>query len=491
MSATVADVLVDGLQRSGVVRLFAFPDPWPAAEVLEAARRRGLDVVSAEDAAAACIMAAVTGELTDTTGVVVAARATDVERAIPGIAHAGRDHAALIVLTTEAGAGSLLAPSVKASVSVAPTSAGRSIAQAINLALTAPRGPVHVDLRPGAAAPAVVMEATPLRPGPLPPASAPVLDEMARQLEAAARPVIVAGAQCRSAAAAQWLCPFAEALPAPVLVTVKAKGVLADRHPLHLGLWPDEGRRHAALLGLADLVVMIGVESGEGEESTLGPPVLRLAEAAADGARDRFVADVVGEIALVLAELAPRLRGRVRADWDVARLDQLKRGRRREANPAAPLTLEHAAEIARELAERGAVAAVDAGPDLPTVAAAWEAEAPHELLASAGLATTGFALPAAVAAQLVDPRRRVLCFTGEPGLAAAGCELRSVVRLGLPIVVVAVGDAARVGDQVGRAGIAMAAAADEAGYRHTLRRAIDARAPAVVSVGVRAAESTV
>ena len=63
-------------------------------------------------------------------------------------------------------------------------------------------------------------------------------------------------------------------------------------------------------------------------------------------------------------------------------------------------------------------------------------------LISNGLATMGFALPAAIAAQLVHPDRRVVCFTGDGGLMMVAAELETVARLRLPIVIVVFNDAA-------------------------------------------------
>jgi acetolactate synthase I/II/III large subunit len=54
----------------------------------------------------------------------------------------------------------------------------------------------------------------------------------------------------------------------------------------------------------------------------------------------------------------------------------------------------------------------------------------------------GFALPAAVAAQLVHSHRRVVCFSGDGGLMLAAAELETAVRRGLPIVVVVFDDGA-------------------------------------------------
>src|SRR5205823_6404507 len=57
-------------------------------------------------------------------------------------------------------------------------------------------------------------------------------------------------------------------------------------------------------------------------------------------------------------------------------------------------------------------------------------------------ATMGFALPAAIAAQLVCPEQRVVCFTGDGGFMMVVAELETAVRLRLPITVIAFNDEA-------------------------------------------------
>jgi acetolactate synthase-1/2/3 large subunit len=76
------------------------------------------------------------------------------------------------------------------------------------------------------------------------------------------------------------------------------------------------------------------------------------------------------------------------------------------------------------------------------VTAYWDAIELGECLISNGLATMGFALPAAIAAQLHHPDRRVVCFTGDGGLMMVAAELETVARLQLPILIVVFDDQA-------------------------------------------------
>jgi acetolactate synthase-1/2/3 large subunit len=71
----------------------------------------------------------------------------------------------------------------------------------------------------------------------------------------------------------------------------------------------------------------------------------------------------------------------------------------------------------------------------------WQCERPGDLLISNGLATMGFAVPAAIAAALHDPARGALAFTGDGGLLMGLGELATAATLGVKLIVVAFNDA--------------------------------------------------
>jgi acetolactate synthase-1/2/3 large subunit len=70
----------------------------------------------------------------------------------------------------------------------------------------------------------------------------------------------------------------------------------------------------------------------------------------------------------------------------------------------------------------------------------WSCSEPDDLLISHGLAATGFAIPAAIAASLHDPSRLVIAFVGDGGLANSMAELSTAVSAGVRIVVVVFND---------------------------------------------------
>ncbi len=156
---------------------------------------------------------------------------------------------------------------------------------------------------------------------------ADALDQAAKLIAAAHYPVLLLGVQCRGATEANWLRALAESVPAPVLITDQAKGVLPDSHPLVLGALTDH-RIEQAVMGRADLVVAIGLEPTELRPHAwpYRAPVVHLARAPHPGHCFIPAVEVIGEISLIIEELAPRLRQKTQANWDIALVDRLKRG---------------------------------------------------------------------------------------------------------------------------------------------------------------------
>ncbi len=151
------------------------------------------------------------------------------------------------------------------------------------------------------------------------------LDRAAELIRAASRPVVIAGLQC-SPEDAQWLRAFAEALPAPVLMTREAKGVLPEAHPLALGIFAG-GEQDDAMLGLADLIVTFALDPSEVNPQHWPYPalVVCLSRTPQSGLPFTPLVEVVGDLSLILEELAPLLRGKTQVDWDMFQLDRLKK----------------------------------------------------------------------------------------------------------------------------------------------------------------------
>jgi acetolactate synthase-1/2/3 large subunit len=465
--SSVAAVVADGLARSGAARAFAARGA--QRSMTEAARAHGLAVVETAGATAACVMAAVTAELVEAPGVAMVSLGR-IGPVVDGAAHATRDRAGVIVISDGAGDARLLDPVVKASAVADSASAAHWIAHAAQAAMADPRGAVHLAIPAAVAdAPAVPM-ATAVRRAPSSPPPSDALDALANTLGRAARPVLVVGLEA-GADDAKWIRALAESLPAPVLTTPKGKGALPDPHPLALGLI---GAAHP-LLAQADLVVALGVDDVE-----LSPGVWPVNVPLARISREPRADGISGVIALIIEELAPRLRERTRADWDVAALDRLKRSLR-PPTTGPGFARRRVVEIARDMTPAGTILALDV-----PLADAWPAVTPRECLVPNGVATLGFALPAALAAALARDGTRVVAIGAAAGFDAMAAEWSTAARIGAPIIAIAlnhqgatdVATAARV------AGVLVASAADEAGFRTRFERAWHADGPSLVDAHV-------
>src|SRR5207247_9299007 len=130
------------------------------------ARRRGLPVVLAHDEGAACVMAAVTGDLVSAPGAALAAPGPGVAAAATGVARATLDRSPMIFVT-DRHPGSV--HGCQASLAVDAGSASHWTAHAAQLAMNEPRAPVHLDVPAEVAGAPAVPAATACRPAPLPP----------------------------------------------------------------------------------------------------------------------------------------------------------------------------------------------------------------------------------------------------------------------------------------------------------------------------------
>jgi acetolactate synthase-1/2/3 large subunit len=258
MTPLVADVVADGLVAAGVAHVFTTSPP-AAGPVADAARARGLRFVESRSAATLAVMAAVTGELTETPGILVLS-AADAAAAIAGLRYATSAGAPLLLISDEAPVADV-APHVTV-VRVTNTAASTDIAHALGLTLQHPRRPRHVVLTPdiaGAAAQRAWSNESSGNVGAVAAPAPSVLDRAAGVFGDADRPVLVIGRRCRLGNTAPWLRALAEAVPMPVLATPKGRGVLPDPHPLMLGLLGDG----EAMLARADLIVAAGVDAPE------------------------------------------------------------------------------------------------------------------------------------------------------------------------------------------------------------------------------------
>ncbi|MEU5426058.1 thiamine pyrophosphate-binding protein [Streptomyces olivoreticuli] len=318
-----------------------------------------------------------------------------------------------------------------------------ALADAWRSALEAPAGPVWVEIPQDVLlAPAGVppVRALPADPRPLPPRPE-LIEEAAAALDAAERPVILAGGGVVRARAHVALRRLAEKLDAPVACTFGGKGAFPWEHPLSLRSWLED-RHTTDFLEQADVLLVVG--SGLGELSSnyhTFHPRGRMIQIEADLGKlesNHHALGLHADAALALDALADTVVGRPRgtaADEARALLERV-----------------HARIDAQDLkTEQRVLAAVrDALPDdAPsfwdmTILGywAWSAFDPraapfHSAQGAGGL---GYGFPAALGAAVADPARPVLAVSGDGGAMYSIAELATAAQYGLPVTWLIVDD---------------------------------------------------
>ncbi|MCM2419478.1 thiamine pyrophosphate-binding protein [Streptomyces sp. RKAG293] len=319
-----------------------------------------------------------------------------------------------------------------------------ALAEAWESALTAPYGPVWVEIPQDVLlADTGVPPVTALRavPRPLEP-RAELITEAARLLSGAQRPVILAGGGVVRSGAAAELLALAEQLDAPVASTFGGKGAFPWEHPLSLQSWIED-RHTTDFLEAADVLLVVG--SGLGELSSnyhTFRPRGRVIQIEADLGKlesNHPALGIHGDARLSLAALC---------DLTVPRPDE----------EAAKAVAEVLALVGDRIAgqdlglEQQLLAAVrDALPDTSpscwdmTILGYWawsafDARHPNTMHSAQGAGGLGYGFPAALGAAAADPARPVLAVSGDGGAMYSIAELATARQYGLPVTWLIVDD---------------------------------------------------
>ncbi len=465
-----AEAIVRALAGAGTRLMFGVPGGGPNLDVVGAAAAAGLRFVLARGETAAVIMAATYAGLTGAPGAVVVTRGPGLASAVNGIAHAALDRLPVVVIADTVLAAdadrishqridqAALGRSVaKAAVTVGGRGAGEAARRIVRTALTAPAGPVIATMddtaqagRPdGSAAHGRAPDGSAADGrGPDGSGAAGNASYLAAAVGAARRPVLLLGtgaiphtAEIRRALAGRGI---------PALHTYRARGIVPDPAAEAAGLVTG-GTTEWPLLSAADLIVGLGVDEAEMIPARWDYPARTIlvtepgtGPAAAMG--DGYFTGATN-LEMPLAGTAGVLADAPAHDWPPGA------GRAAQADAAARLAAAAVAAPGRLAPQQvvttvrahtpaETIAAVDAGAHMLVAMPLWEVPEPHRLLVSSGLATMGYALPAAIAAALCAPRVPVVAFTGDGGLGMTLAEIETAVRLSLRVVVIVFNDAA-------------------------------------------------
>lgn len=454
-----ADLLVDMLHEAGVEVVFGLPGG-AISPVHDALMDSRIRVVTTRQESGAMFAAAAYARATGKLGVVAVTSGPGVLNSMTGLATAWCDGVPVLLLVGEVpriahGKGVLQDGSAhglqivemarhvtKLSLEVPrPSALPHLLRRAIATSLSGRRGPVLMTLpmditsaqvhRPRAGG-SVTMGAI---------VATEILDEVIALVDAAERPLILAGNGVRGTSAPTRLRAVAERLGCPVATTPKGKGVFPEDHPLALGVLGLGGhpstRRY--LEGGVDLVIAIGTSLGDMATDGFSPLLQASSLVHVDiDARQvgksyspthavvASAAEFLGGMADRLGDRAPRTPA-IPIGGGVARHPAASSSRPDRIGPAV------AVEELQSLAPSDAIFTVDSGEHFLFATHYLRTTEPDSFLVMTGLGSMGQSIGAAIGAQLAHPSRFVAAICGDGCFAMNAFEIATAVAERLPI----------------------------------------------------------
>jgi len=465
---TGAGALVRSLEAAGADTVFGILGGaiLPAYDPLRDSRRLRHVLVGHEQGAghAAEGYALATGKV----GVCVAANGAGSTNLVTPIADAYMDSVPLVAITGQVPSSSIgtdasqeadilgiTLPITKHNYLVADAAEiARTLAEAFHIAATGRPGPVLVDVARDAleAATAFSWPDRVELPGyhPVTNPHTKQVREAARLLVEAHRPVLYVGGGVVRAGAQAELRVLAELTGAPVVATLTARGAFPESHRQHLGMPGIYGSVAAvAALQQADCIVALATRfdervTGRLETFARGAGIIHADIDPAEISKNRRAdIPIVGDVREVLADLVVAVQtehsagrstdlGGWWSDLD-GWLTKLPPGHSvpSDGSLSAPYVVEELGRIAGP----DAVFVCGGGQQQMLAAQFIRRENPHTWITSSGLASRGFALPAAIGARTGRPDAVVWAVESDRSFRVTSHELAACAAQDIPIKV--------------------------------------------------------
>ncbi len=453
MEMTGAQILIEGLQREGVERVFGYAGATicPIADALLAAPKLAYTLVRTEQNAGH--MASGYARVTGRTGVCIVTSGPGATNLITGIATAYMDSIPMVAITGQV-------PSVQL---------GRDIFQEVDITgATLPFTKHNYLVKNAAELPRVIKEAFHIastgRPGPvLIDIPVDVQDQLVTEVEfpqdirirgynpsvkgndkqianvakainGAERPVICAGGGVFLSHAEDALREFAEKTRIPVVTTMMGLSLFPTEHPLNMGMIGTHGNVSAnKALAKSDRLIMIGTRAADRaifspDEIQRRMPIIHIDVDPAEIGKNMLpTVPLVGSAKVILRQLMDRDLHVDCGAW----LEMLQEMRREELNRTYPEKEGYVfpGRLLRLLGERlreDAAVCVDVGQNQ-----IWSCKHLRlngaRFLTSGGLGTMGYAIPAAIGVKSAQRSRQVVAVCGDGSFQMAMNELAAIV----------------------------------------------------------------
>jgi len=262
-------------------------------------------------------------------------------------------------------------------------------------------------------------------------------------INAAERPLILAGHGVTLSGAERDVIALAERAQIPVAVTLLGIGGVAASHPLNLGMMGMHGEAWVnTAIQEADLLIALGMRFDDRVTGNLRTYARSARKIHVDIDRAELNKNVRVDVAIAkdlrtaLNEWQPHIAPGDRSAW-IARIDGLKGDAAVRDIQQLPddghLYAAHVINDLWRLTGGDALVVTDVGQHQMWEAQYYKHDRSRSLITSGGLGTMGFALPAAIGAKIACPEQEVWVVVGDGGFQMTCPELATVVQENLDI----------------------------------------------------------
>ena len=265
------------------------------------------------------------------------------------------------------------------------------------------------------------------------------LEQAARLINLAKKPVILAGHGAMIAGAEAELMELASRTESPVTSTLLGKGVFPESHPLSVGMLGMHGTAYAnKAICECDLLINVGSRFddriiGQAEKFCAQAKIIHIEIDSAEVGK-MIVPDVavVGDAKVALTQLLPMIEQADRADW-LEHINGYKKKYPLGYRKQGGLRMQQVLDEIHELTNGEAIITTDVGQHQMWAAQFYLNEASFKWISSGGAGTMGFGFPAAIGAQFACPDETVIAVAGDGGFQMTLCEIATAVIHKLPI----------------------------------------------------------
>jgi len=462
MKLTGAQILWESLVREGVTCVFGYPGGaiLPAYDAMLDYPIRHVLVRHEQGAAH---MADGYARATGQVGVAIATSGPGATNLVTGIATAMMDSSPIVCITGQVGSkliGSdafqecditgITLPITKHNYLLTqPEDVAATVREAFHVARSGRPGPVLIDMTKDCQQRSCEFtwpEATAAPAGR--PNLAPKdtdLEAAIALIQAAERPLILAGNGIIGAGASEIVRRFAEHTDIPIAMTLLGIGGVPASHPLNLGMMGMHGEAWVnQAIQEADLLVALGMRFDDRVTGNVKTYALNARKIHVEIDRSEINKNIkvdvglVGDVGQIVAALLPRVAKGDHAIWrahiDAGKGDAAVRDIKNLPDSGHLYAAHVIHDLWRET-DGKAVVVTDVGQHQMWEAQYYHHDQPRSLITSGGLGTMGFALPAAIGAKVARPDAEVWVVVGDGGFQMTMCELATIAQEGIEIKV--------------------------------------------------------